>query len=62
MGGTGRCGAIGLFRALVVRNRRNARPMRRRDFASVHFLNVRTAREILHEVAATAPVLAAKAR
>ncbi len=44
-----------------VRSRRWAKPMKRSDIANVQFLNVETAREILAEVAATAPEIAAKA-
>ena len=40
----------------------NARPMKRSDIANVQFLNIETAREILNEVAAVAPGIAAKAR
>ncbi len=40
----------------------NAKPMKRSDIANVQFLNIHTAREILNEVAAVAPGIAAKAR
>lgn len=48
-------------KSLDVRSNPNGKPMKQSDIANVQFLNVDTAREILAEVGATSPEIAARA-